>query len=323
MPNGTVKFFNAQKGFGFITPDDGGKDVFVPTASITASGIAGLKPGLRIAFETQPDGKGPKAVGLQVIAAAPIAQVHDNRPQPAEAPSSAPRLTAYIDPQSDLAMDAIGELRDAGFEPRIVDYVANPPTADELKALSLLLRRSDQSLVRKFDALFSELRLDDRFISDGEYWAAVHEHPSLINGPVLATATGARVCRTESAVEAFIAWITAGENPTALKPKGLPPRLLRLLKGDTAEQEPAMPEPPAQNTAEVAPTPPKQKAENDNRGPAVKKIKGEAKPEPKAAAAKPASKTKAKAPAKPKAVAKPKAPAKKIDKKSIKKSRGG
>jgi cold shock protein len=65
--NGTVKFFNASKGYGFITPDDGGKDVFVHVTAVERSGIPGLNDGMRISFETEPDkrGKGPKAVELQ------------------------------------------------------------------------------------------------------------------------------------------------------------------------------------------------------------------------------------------------------------------
>jgi CspA family cold shock protein len=64
---GTVKFFNASKGYGFITPDDGGKDVFVHVTAVERSGMGPLTDGQRISFETEPDkrGKGPKAVDLQ------------------------------------------------------------------------------------------------------------------------------------------------------------------------------------------------------------------------------------------------------------------
>ena len=65
---GTVKFYNSQKGYGFITPDDGGKDVFVHVTAVEQSGITQLNEGSRITFETEPDkrGKGPKAVNLQL-----------------------------------------------------------------------------------------------------------------------------------------------------------------------------------------------------------------------------------------------------------------
>jgi CspA family cold shock protein len=65
--SGTVKFYNSQKGYGFIKPDDGGKDVFVHVTAVERAGIANLDEGARISFETEPDkrGKGPKAVNLQ------------------------------------------------------------------------------------------------------------------------------------------------------------------------------------------------------------------------------------------------------------------
>ena len=71
MPQtGTVKFFNHAKGFGFITPEDGEKDVFVHISAVQASGLTGLEDGQKVTFETEPDkrGKGPKAVNLSVDA---------------------------------------------------------------------------------------------------------------------------------------------------------------------------------------------------------------------------------------------------------------
>jgi len=64
---GTVKFYNEQKGYGFITPDDGGKDIFVHVTALEQSGMGQLTEGVRISFDTEPDkrGKGPKAVNLQ------------------------------------------------------------------------------------------------------------------------------------------------------------------------------------------------------------------------------------------------------------------
>jgi CspA family cold shock protein len=67
MPiTGTVKFFNNEKGYGFIRPDDGSRDVFVHVSAVTNSGIGTLNEGQRISFEIEPDkrGKGPKAVNL-------------------------------------------------------------------------------------------------------------------------------------------------------------------------------------------------------------------------------------------------------------------
>jgi cold shock protein len=65
--SGTIKFYNSQKGYGFIKPDDGGKDVFVHVTAVERAGINNLDEGARISFETEPDkrSKGPKAVNLQ------------------------------------------------------------------------------------------------------------------------------------------------------------------------------------------------------------------------------------------------------------------
>lgn len=64
---GTVKFYNTQKGYGFIKPDEGGNDIFVHVTAVERSGIGALVEGMRISYETEPDkrGKGPKAVNLQ------------------------------------------------------------------------------------------------------------------------------------------------------------------------------------------------------------------------------------------------------------------
>ena len=58
MPNGTVKFFNTAKGFGFIKPDEGGKDVFVHATALEAAGIRSLNEGDRVSFVSEDDRKG-------------------------------------------------------------------------------------------------------------------------------------------------------------------------------------------------------------------------------------------------------------------------
>jgi CspA family cold shock protein len=65
MTIGTVKFFNTSKGFGFIAPEDGGKDVFVHASALEAARMTSLNEGDRVSFDTQPDAKGSKAVNLK------------------------------------------------------------------------------------------------------------------------------------------------------------------------------------------------------------------------------------------------------------------
>jgi CspA family cold shock protein len=55
MTNGTVKFYNDQKGFGFIQPDDGSKDVFVHATALERAGLRSLSEGQKVSFDTQQD----------------------------------------------------------------------------------------------------------------------------------------------------------------------------------------------------------------------------------------------------------------------------
>jgi CspA family cold shock protein len=65
MTIGTVKFFNTSKGFGFISPEGGGKDVFVHATAVEMAGMRALAEGQRVSFDIQPDARGSKAVNLQ------------------------------------------------------------------------------------------------------------------------------------------------------------------------------------------------------------------------------------------------------------------
>ena len=65
---GTVKFFNAERGYGFSKTDDGGRDVFVHITAVEQAGLKDLTEGQRITFDVEPDkkGKGPQAVDLVI-----------------------------------------------------------------------------------------------------------------------------------------------------------------------------------------------------------------------------------------------------------------
>jgi CspA family cold shock protein len=67
MPTGRVKWFDATKGYGFIVPDDGGKDMFVHITAVQKAGYTNLVPGARVSYELRPDREGnPTAESLKI-----------------------------------------------------------------------------------------------------------------------------------------------------------------------------------------------------------------------------------------------------------------
>ncbi len=73
MPTGTVKWFSDEKGFGFITPDDGSKDVFVHHSAIQSDGFRTLAEGAKVSYEAEDGPKGPAAASVETIEVSPPA----------------------------------------------------------------------------------------------------------------------------------------------------------------------------------------------------------------------------------------------------------
>jgi cold shock protein len=67
MPTGTVKWFSDEKGFGFVTPDEPGADLFVHHSAIVGDGYKSLAENAKVQYDSEPGDKGPKAVNVQLI----------------------------------------------------------------------------------------------------------------------------------------------------------------------------------------------------------------------------------------------------------------
>ena len=296
MPSGTIKFFNAAKGFGFVTPDAGDADIFLPAATLAANGLKSVKPGQRVTFEQAPDSKGPKVIALELLGDAPVKA----QPPPPD------RVSVYCDPSSDSAADVLNEIRTAGYQLQLHDYVTTPLGLEPLRRLSQLLGKAGQSLVRRYDSLFTALRLDDRFIIDQDFWTGIMEHPALINGPVLEQSGKARICRSPAEARAFL----ANAADPVQTPKSLSPRMAAMLKGEAI---PAPPSPAKGNDPQTeAPPKPKSSPAKSPPKPAKRSIASAAKkPKPKAPRATKPAKRKAAVRKSVKPVKKAKKPSKK------------
>ena len=67
MATGTVKWFNAEKGYGFITPDEAGEDLFVHHSAIVGEGYRSLADGAKVSYDAEAGDKGPKAANVQLV----------------------------------------------------------------------------------------------------------------------------------------------------------------------------------------------------------------------------------------------------------------
>lgn len=319
MPEGTVKFFNRAKGFGFIVPDDGEKEVFLPPAAVT--GVAVLSPGQRVSFEIVADPKGPKAASLKVLEgvvapkpqAAPRPQTHVHAAPPPVA------ISLYCDPSTQGAQDVLAALDAQKQHAHVIDITATPPTAQQLRKWSQVLAERGQGLVRRSMPLFFDLQLDDRFLHEDEFWTAVVQHPALINGPILTVREQVRICKTAADVKAFFAG-TAADSQTVSQSKNISSRLMAMMRGEAVgprpprepepeyeqEDEPELALEPANELDEAVPEPAPAKKKAVAAKPAKplkeKPAPKTAKPAAKKVVAKPAAKKAVKAaPAKKKA----------------------
>jgi arsenate reductase len=114
-------------------------------------------------------------------------------------------VTIYHNPDCGTSRNALAAIRAAGHEPRIVEYLKQPLTRDELKALIGRANLSIRDVVRKKEALFREMGLDESDVGDEEILDAMIAHPILINRPIVSTDTAVRLCRPSEMVKLLLA----------------------------------------------------------------------------------------------------------------------
>ena len=104
-------------------------------------------------------------------------------------------VTIYHNPTCGTSRKVLGMLRDAGIEPRVIEYLKTPPSRDELKTLLQQMDMTPRALLRRKGSLFADLGLDDPGKSDETLLDALQSHPVLMERPIVVTGCGTRVCR--------------------------------------------------------------------------------------------------------------------------------
>lgn len=115
-------------------------------------------------------------------------------------PQPSPDVTIYHNPACGTSRNTLALIRNAGIEPRIVEYLKTPPTRPELIDLIRRAGLGVRDALRDKGALYGELGLDDRSLSDDRLLDAMLANPVLINRPFVVTPQGVRLCRPAETV---------------------------------------------------------------------------------------------------------------------------
>jgi arsenate reductase len=125
-------------------------------------------------------------------------------PNVAGAPRGRSSITIWHNPKCSTSRKVLDMIRAAGVEPAIVDYVNVPPSIADIKAVLAETGMKPRDLLRRRGTPYDELGLDDEKLRDADLIAAMHEHPILIERPVVRAAKGTRLCRPAERLEEIL-----------------------------------------------------------------------------------------------------------------------
>ena len=113
-------------------------------------------------------------------------------------------ITIYHNPKCQTSRNVLGLLRDAGHEPRVVEYLKTPPSRTELKRLVKRMGANLSDVVRWKEPIAKELGLDKDKSSDDALLDAMMAHPILINRPIVVTDEAVKLCRPSETVKELL-----------------------------------------------------------------------------------------------------------------------
>ena len=112
--------------------------------------------------------------------------------------------TIYHNPRCSTSRNALALIREAGEEPRIIEYLRTPPSRVKLKELLRKARVRVRDAIRTKEPIYAELGLDDESLSDDALLDAMVANPVLIQRPIVETEKGVKVCRPAESVKALL-----------------------------------------------------------------------------------------------------------------------
>ena len=113
-------------------------------------------------------------------------------------------ITIYHNPRCSNSRITLAAIRDAGHEPRIVDYLATPPAREELVRMLAAAGLGARDAIRSKESLYTELGLDAEGVSEDALIDAMLAHPVLMNRPFVVTPKGVRLCRPPETVHEIL-----------------------------------------------------------------------------------------------------------------------
>ena len=114
-------------------------------------------------------------------------------------------ITIYHNPQCGTSRNVLALIRNTGAEPEVIEYLKTPPTRETLVALIGQMGVPVRDVMRRKEALYGELALDNPALSDDALIDAMLAHPILMNRPIVVTTLGTRLCRPSEAVLGLLA----------------------------------------------------------------------------------------------------------------------
>ena len=114
-------------------------------------------------------------------------------------------IKIYHNPKCGTSRTVLGQIRDAGHEPEIIEYLVTPPTREEMKSLLKGMGMTPREILRRSGTPYDELNLDNEKLTDEDLLDAIGEHPILMQRPIVVSPKGTKLCRPADLVQDLLA----------------------------------------------------------------------------------------------------------------------